>query len=309
MAERVRALLDRVDGERMRRDLFSLAKDPLPYRKVNYTVPGHAQHSLADADDFIGQRLQGWGYVVEREGLPVQAFGFDPSKPRRHTYTRPGPDAPVVTAYNLYARNVGRRRPDEVILALAHKDSQSWTDSPGAYDNGVGTVAVLELARVLADYASERSLWFMFCNEEHFPWTSVGAARRMRERGVNLTAIFNLDSLGGKADEDVAAGHKTNVTAYTTPEGRRLADLMAAVNERYGIGLVQSAQQRQRPGDDDGSFVNAGYPAAVANLGSFPYVDKEYHLAGDIPERVDIENVRMATQATLAAILTLDAAP
>jgi Zn-dependent M28 family amino/carboxypeptidase len=167
----------------------------------------------------------------------------------------------------------------------------------------------LQLARVLAGYDSERSLWFLFCNEEHFPWTSIAAATRAREQGVNFRAVFNLDSLGGKAEEDVAAGHRTNVTAYTTPEGRQLAELMAEVNERYVIGLQQSAQQRQHPGDDDGSFIKAGYPAAVANLGSFPYVDEQYHLEGDIPERVDIENLRMAAQATLAAVLTLDAAP
>jgi hypothetical protein len=309
MEERIRAMLAQVDAAQMRQHLYFLSKDPLPYRKINYNVPGHTQNSLYDADDFIVQQLESWGYAVEREDHPVQAFGFDPNKPKRHSYTRPGPDAPIVTAYNLYARKRGRRRSDEIILILAHKDSQSWVDSPGAYDNGVGTVAVLQLARVLAGYDSERSLWFLFCNEEHFPWTSIAAAARAREQGVNFRAVFNLDSLGGKAEEDVAAGHRTNVTAYTTPEGRQLAELMAEVNERYVIGLQQSAQQRQHPGDDDGSFIKAGYPAAVANLGSFPYVDEQYHLEGDIPERVDIENVRMAAQATLAAVLTLDAAP
>ena len=46
------------------------------------------------------------------------------------------------------------------------------------------------------------------------------------------------------------AGRKTNVTLYTRPEGKRVADLMAEVNERYRIGLIQSSHQRSRPGDD-----------------------------------------------------------
>jgi hypothetical protein len=96
---------------------------------------------------------------------------------------------------------------------------------------------------------------------------------------------------------------------YTAPEGKRLADLMAEVNKVYGIGLVQSTAQRPRPGDDDGSFVKAGYGCAIANLGSEPYADAEYHLTGDAAERVDTVNVRMATQATLAAVLHLDRAP
>ena len=42
--------------------------------------------------------------------------------------------------------------------------------------------------------------------------------------------------------------------------------------------------ERSRPGDDDGSFVQAGYGAAIINIGSWPYGDPEYHAEGDIPE-------------------------
>lgn len=186
------------------------------------------------------------------------------------------------------------------------KTKQSWVDSPGAYDNGAGTAAVLEIARVLAPYESERTIGFLFCNEEHTPWTSVTAAQGHRKRGDNLVAVFNVDSVGGKPDEEIAAGHKTNVTLYTEPEGKVLADLMASVNESYAIGLRQSCHQRPHPGDDDGSFIRVGYARAVANLGSWPYADAGYHLESDVPERVDVENVQMAAQATLAAVLTLD---
>ncbi|MCU0917661.1 MAG: hypothetical protein MUC88_24330, partial [Planctomycetes bacterium] len=95
------------------------------------------------------------------------------------------------------------------------------------------------------------------------------------------------------------------VTAYTQPEGKPLADLMAQVNARYGIGLEQRTVQRSRPGDDDGSFVLAGYPAAVINIGSWPYADPNYHLEGDIPESCDVDNAALTVQATLAAVVTL----
>jgi hypothetical protein len=305
----VRALLRQVDEGRLERSLFSLAKDPLPFRKLSFTLPGHAQNTLYEADAWIEARLRDWGYPVEREGCSVQAFGYDPARPLRHRYAPPPPDAPIYTAYNLYAKKRGRRLPEEILLVLAHKDSQSWVDSPGAYDNGAGTAAILEMARVLAPYPSERSIWFLFCNEEHTPWTSVTAAENCRRRGDRLAAIFNVDSVGGKPDEEIAAGRKTNVTLYTTPEGRPFADLMAEVNETYRIGLHQSCQQRPHPGDDDGSFVKAGYGHAIANLGSWPYADAAYHLEEDVPERVDVVNVRMAAQAVLAAVLTLDQRP
>jgi peptidase M28-like protein len=303
------ALLAQIAEERLHRSVSYLAKDPLPYRKLNFTVPDHTRNTLYEADAWIETQLREWGYPVEREACDVRAFGYDAAKPPRHRYAPPSPDAPLLTAYNLYAKKVGRRVPGEIIMVLAHKDSQSWVDSPGAYDNGAGTAAVLEIARVLAPYPPERSIWFLFCNEEHTPWTSVKAAENCRRRGDDLIAVINVDSVGGKSDEEIAAGRKTNATLYTTPEGRPLAELMTEVNERYGIGLRQSCHQRDRPGDDDGSFVKAGYGRAIANIGSWPYADAGYHLASDTAERVDIVNVRMAAQATLAAICTLDAAP
>lgn len=305
----IRDLIARVDEERLRSDLFQLAEDPLPYRKLNYTVPGHGKNTLYEADDFLETQLAACGYQAIREACQVQACGLDTSKPRHHQYAPPPAGAPFLTAYNLYFERTGRTIPHETIILLAHKDSQSWVDSPGAYDNGAGVISVLEIARVLAAYDPARTIQFLFCNEEHTPWTSIQAARNARERGDNLAAVFNVDSVGGKPDHEIAAGLKPNVTLYSTPAGKILAELMAFVNERFEIGLAQRMHERPYPNDDDGSYVKAGYDAVVANIGSFPYDDSQYHLEGDVPERVDFENVRMAAQATLAAVLVLDSRP
>jgi len=303
----VAQILTRVDEGELRRSLFSLSKDPLPYRKANFTRRGQSKSTLEEADDFIESKLRSWGYGVEREAVQVQAFRCDRSKPKHAWYATPEPSDPWYTAHNLHARKIGATRPEEIICVVSHKDSPSWVDSPGAQDNAVGTVGNLEIARLLAKRRMNRTIWLLFCNEEHVPWTSVTAAQRAKARGDNLIAVFNLDALGGKSQQDRRAGRHTNVTYYTRPEGARLAELMAEANQTYGIGLVQTAYQREQPGDDDGSFINAGYPAAVANIGSHPYADPNYHAEGDVPELVDLPNVRKTVQATLAAILTLDA--
>lgn len=301
-------LVAAVDARQMSNHLFYLAKDPLPFRKLNYTLPGHSKSTLDEADDYLVGRLESWGYRVQREPVKVQAFRRDTTKPLQHQYSTPRPEDPWYTAHNLYAERKGRSRPDEILLVVAHKDSQSWIDSPGANDNAVGTVGVLELARGLAEYPTERTIRFLFCNEEHTPWTSVTAAQNAKARGDRILAVFNLDSIGAKSAEETAAGRKTNVTAYTEPAGERLAALMQAVNTRFAIGLEQRAVQRAAPGDDDGSFVRAGFGAAVINLGSWPYADPNYHAPGDIPERCDLANAAMTVQATVAALLTLDQA-
>ncbi len=302
----VRRLIGEVSPERMSKHLFYLAKDPLPYRKLNLTLPGHGKNTLYEADDYLAGRLESWGYHVEREGVKVQAFRRDTTKPKNAQYSPPKPEDPWYTAYNLYAEKKGRSHPEKIILVCAHKDSQSWIDSPGANDNAIGTVGVLEMACVLAKYTPECTLRFLLCNEEHRPWTSVTAAQNAKARGDDLVAIFNTDAMGGKTAEQTAAGKKINVTAYTKPEGKRLAELMSEVNARYAIGLEQRAVERSRPGDDDGSFVQAGYPAAVINIGSWPYGDPEYHAEGDTAEHSDVKNAAMVVQATLAAVVTLD---
>ena len=65
---------------------------------------------------------------------------------------------------------------------------------------------------------------------------------------------------------------------------------------------------KEHVNDDDGMFINAGFPTTVINSGSWPYADSEYHLPGDVLERVNIENVVRSTQLLLAAILEIDAA-
>jgi len=299
----IRNLIAQVERMRLRSDLFYLSKDPLPFRKANYTLPGHSRSTLEETDDFIQGRLEELGYRVEREECQAQAFRCNREKPLHHWYDTPAPDDPWYMVYNQYARKEGVSRPDESIVVVAHKDSPSWYDSPGAYDNASGTAGSLEIARILTQVETERSICFLYCNEEHTPWTSLTAAEGFRQRGERLVAVFNLDSLGGKPQADLDAGRKTNVTRYSHADGKWLADLMMEVNKVYRIGLVQSAYFSAQPNDDDGSFVKANYGAAALNVGSFPYADPHYHMEGDIPERVDVENVVKAVQASLAAIL------
>ena len=64
----IRRLISAVDSERISKHLFYLAKDPLPFRKLNLTLPGHEKNTLYEADDYLAGKLEAWGYRVEREG-------------------------------------------------------------------------------------------------------------------------------------------------------------------------------------------------------------------------------------------------
>jgi hypothetical protein len=303
----IRDLLDTVSSARLHRDLFYLAADPLPYRKANYTRPGQAECSLAEADRYVQAELGAAGWAVTRTAHRVQAFRCDASKPLHHWYATPAPEDPWYDVWNIEAEQRGDSSPEEIIQLIAHKDSMSWIDSPGAHDNAVGTVANLEIARVLAGYPTRRTIRLLFCNEEHTPWTSRSAANAAAARGDRIIAVLNQDALDGKSPEDMARGRLTHVVAYSTPEGRTLADLVARGNDTYGIGLDVRVAFKEHVNDDDGMFIKAGFLTTVNNIGSWPYADAEYHLPGDRPERVDLENLKRSTQLVLAAVLEVDA--
>ena len=104
----IRRRIAAVDPQHMSQCVCYLAKDPLPYRKLNFTLPGHAKNTLHEADDDLAGRLQSWGYGVEREGVRVQTFRRDKRKPKHAQYSPPMPDDPWYTACSTWTRN--RRR-------------------------------------------------------------------------------------------------------------------------------------------------------------------------------------------------------
>ena len=81
---------------------------------------------------------------------------------------------------------------------------------------------------------------------------------------------------------------------------------MLAINERYEIGLECGVFESERPKDDDGSFIKARLPAAVLNIGSYPYEDPNYHALGDTPDKVDIDHIRRSAQLILAFVVEMD---
>jgi hypothetical protein len=298
--------LDCVSAERIRRDLYYLCCDPLPFRKVNYTRPGQTRHSLAEAEDYILGELRAAGLEVTKTMHRVQAFRCDSSKPLHHWYSAPAPEDPFYDAANLEAVKPGQSQPEEIIQLISHKDSMSWIDSPGTHDNASGTVANLELARVLAALPLQRTVRILFCNEEHTPWTSRFAAEAAAARQDRIIAVLNVDSLDGKSDADMAAGVMTHAIGYSTDAGKEMAAMQLHLALRYTPQLQTNVFYKRFVNDDDGMFIKAGFANTVMHLGSWPYGDAEYHLPGDTFARANIDNLAMSTRLILACVLTLD---
>jgi hypothetical protein len=121
----------------------------------------------------------------------------------------------------------------ELLIVAGHHDTQA--DSPGADDNGTGTAAVLELARLLGRLAPLRR-------------TVRRHRAELAERGRFL---LNFDSFGSHMGwlELIAGGP------------RSMADWLRGVFERHDLFLAVTT--RIMPYADHFPFVAAGVPAAT----------------------------------------------
>lgn len=300
-------ILDRVSPDRLKHDLFYLCRDPLSFRTVSYTVPWHTKNSLDETDDFIAGEMR--KYVSEVNLIPykLRPFRCDSTKPLHHWYSSPLPDDPWYDAHCIEVVIPGRKYPEEIIQLVSHKDSMSWINSPGAQDNAVGTVANMEIVRVLSTLELDRTVRVLFCNEEHTPWYSRQYAADCAARGDRIIAVMNQDSICGKSDAAEAAGLMTNVASYSTPEGKFLADFVVAETEKYDLPLTSTTFFKERVNDDDGSFVKAGYLRTIQNNGSKPFAFSQYHLPGDVPERVNLLNLTLVARLLAGTVLDLSA--
>ena len=205
---------------------------------------------------------------------------------------------------NLEVAQSGRSQPDEIIVVGAHYDSV--VGSPGANDNASGVAAVIELSRLLAERELPRSVRFvLFVNEEPpFYLTgdmgSLHYARRAKERGDHIVAMFSLETIG-YFSEDEGSQHYPFPFSFFYPSRGNFIGFVGNLASR---GLVRRAVGSFRrhsplpsealaaPGwitgvgwSDHWSFWQEGYPGVmVTDTALFRY--EAYHTSQDTPDRV-----------------------
>ena len=109
--------------------------------------------ALKLAEDYIAAEFAACGYTVQRHSFQVDGQ----------------------TASNLVVEIKGSKQPEEILVVGGHYDSAERC--PAANDNGSGTAATLELARLFAGRKPSRTLRFVaFVNEEppHFQTAEMG---------------------------------------------------------------------------------------------------------------------------------------
>ncbi|QHL89429.1 M20/M25/M40 family metallo-hydrolase [Nibribacter ruber] len=237
---------------------------------------------------------------------------------------------------------------DRVFIVSGHIDSRN-TDvmdvkgkAPGANDDGSGTSAVIELARVMAKQPFPATIIFVCVQGEE--QGLIGArhlAERAKKENWNLVAMLNNDMIGNSFSDETGLKDNTRVRifsegvpAFETPEmtamrkstggendsrSRQLARYMKEMTNRYVPQLdvvLNYRTDRFLRGGDHTPFSQLGFTAIrVCEMNeNYQYqhqnVRTENGIAyGDFPEHVDYEYMRKNTAMNLATLANLALAP
>jgi hypothetical protein len=205
------------------------------------------------------------------------------------------------------------------VMICAHYDSISnrspnWNPAtsaaPGADDNGTGTAALLEYARVLAQERAslrQRIVLAFFDGEELF-FKGSAAYLGSLQTPAPYAAVINIDMVGFNPLAD-----RLDLIWYTAGSAG-LRDRMIAANDHYQIGVSPLLPQFAVSGDtilDAAPFGLAGIPAIAVtqryggNDATFPG-NYTFHTVNDTPDKVTNKRLWLkAAKLTLATALEL----
>lgn len=108
-----------------------------------------------------------------------------------------------VMSHNLVATIKGSEKPEEVVCFTAHYDSVRF--STGAYDNGTGSVTILELLHYFVKNAPKRTLKFIWCGSEEMGLLGSHAyVEKHKDELENYKLCINVDMTGVVLGKDIA---------------------------------------------------------------------------------------------------------
>ncbi|NNE66569.1 MAG: M20/M25/M40 family metallo-hydrolase [Pyrinomonadaceae bacterium] len=259
--------------------------------------------------------------------------------------TRRIPEPTKIT--NLVATLKGTTDPDRVYIVSGHYDSMCSSstdgkcDAPGANDDGSGTAAVIEMARVMSKKRYEATIIFMTVagEEQGLLGARYFAADAVKNK-MNIDAMFTNDIIGGvktmknKPDRNsvrvFAEGVPSNETerqamlrrsiggendSATRQLGRFIYQTARAYSPNFRVQLIYRRDRYLRGGDHI-PFLESGFPAVRFTE---PHEDYEHQhqtvrtengvFYGDTPDYLDWSYIANVTRINVAALGSLAMSP
>jgi len=225
---------------------------------------------------------------------------------------------------NIWVEKKGNGLPDKVLVAGAHYDTVSGT--PGADDNASGMAALLELARLLADEQTDKTLQFVAFTLEEPPFFrsrymgSYVYAKGLKERSVDVTGMICLESIGYFVDAPGSQMFPLPILRFFYPEKGNFITFVSNLNSRAFLDRAKKSFMKGTilpvesfsalsivPGvdlSDHRSFWKFGYKAIMVTDTAF-YRNPNYHGPGDLAETLDYSRMAEVVMGLRTTVLDL----
>jgi hypothetical protein len=237
---------------------------------------------------------------------------------------------------------------NRIFIISGHLDSRrtdvmdGTNDAPGANDDGSGSAAVLECARVMSKHSFPATIIFVTVSgEEQGLLGSTYMAKKARVQNWNIEAVLNNDIMGSNNSSETNIIDNTRVRVFSEGlpafdltkqaamirqlglendgKARQLARYVKEVGERYVDNLeVMMIYRNDRflRGGDHSPYVDTGY-AAVRITEMNENFNRQHQdvrtekgvVYGDLEEFIDYEYLRKNTGLNLASLANLAKSP
>ncbi|HJN05680.1 MAG TPA: M20/M25/M40 family metallo-hydrolase [Bacteroidales bacterium] len=202
-------------------------------------------------------------------------------------------DFEEITTYNLIADLRGSEFPDEFIVVGGHIDS--WFNSPGAHDDGIGCVQSADVMRIFKELGlkNKRTLRvIMFMDEELYQSGAKAYVKYTETNGIKNYLALEADA-GGFTPEgfmvDASDSIVANISGYKP------------LLEPYGIHYIKKGGS----GVDIGPLKKFGVPLMGYRTDSQRYMDL-HHSANDSFDKVHIRELQLGSGNMAAIIYLID---
>jgi len=257
-------------------------------------------------------------------------------------------DTPVLLG-NIVATLKGTdAKDDRIFIISGHLDSRCSDvmdrikDAPGANDDGSGSAAVIECARIMSKHSFPATIIFVAVSgEEQGLLGSTYMANKAKKENRNIEAVLNNDIMGSNNSSETNIISNTQVRVFSEGlpayeldsnaksirqlglendgKARQLARYVKEIGERYvenlQVVMVYRNDRFLRGGDHTPYVENAYAAVRITEMNENYYhqhqdVRRENNIQyGDLPEFIDFEYLRKNTCLNLCNLANLAKAP
>ncbi len=230
-----------------------------------------------------------------------------------------------------------------IFLISGHLDSRrtdvmdATGDAPGANDDGSGSAAVIECARVMSRHSFPATIFFVVVSGEEQGLLGSGIlAKKAKEQGWDIEAVLNNDIIGSNNSSETNIINNTQVRVFSEGipylyqdkaksirqmgaendgSSRQLSRYIKEVGQRYvdNLEVVQVYRpDRFLRGGDQSPFQQQGFTAVRITEMNENYNHQHQDVRtekgvvyGDLPEFMDFEYLRKNTAMNLSVLANL----